>query len=66
MNTQICSQMRNRTMQNDNASIKKHLQTLKLYHMLQALDEQLARAAKENLPVYFNYYGWGRPASHHF
>jgi DNA replication protein DnaC len=38
-------------MQNHNASIKKHLQTLKLYHMLQALDEQLARAAKENLPV---------------
>jgi DNA replication protein DnaC len=31
--------------------IRRHLQTLKLYHMLRALDEQLARAARENLPV---------------
>jgi DNA replication protein DnaC len=40
-------------MKNDQTltKIRRHLQTLKLYHMLRVLDEQLARAAKENLPV---------------
>jgi DNA replication protein DnaC len=32
------------------ARIKEHLSTLKLFHMLGALDEQMALAAKESLP----------------
>ena len=33
------------------AKIKNHLHILKLYKMKKALDEQLARGARENLPV---------------
>jgi DNA replication protein DnaC len=32
------------------ATIRNHLHTLKLFHMLSALDEQMALAAKDNLP----------------
>jgi len=41
-----------RKMKNDDSSarIRKHMRTLKLYHMLSALDEHMALAAKENRP----------------
>jgi DNA replication protein DnaC len=42
----------NPKMKNDDpsATIRKHLHTLKLFHMLGALDEQMALATKEGLP----------------
>jgi DNA replication protein DnaC len=55
MSIAIYFETRTKTMENDNSEtltkIKSHLQILKLYKIEKALDEQLAQASREGLPV---------------